>query len=47
MTALVFQADAKVPGAMSFNPAEPFIAGVFAVAAALLLSGLRSAPRSR
>ena len=45
LTALLFQASAKVPGATSFDPAEPFIAGVFAVAAALLLSGLRSASR--
>jgi hypothetical protein len=42
MTALVFQANAKVPGATSFDPAEPFIAGVFAVAAVLLLGGRRS-----
>lgn len=45
MTALVFQANAKVPGATSFDPAEPFIAGVFTIAAVLLLSGLRSASR--
>jgi hypothetical protein len=45
-TALLFQANAKVPGATSFDPAEPFIAGVFAIAAALLLSNLRSASRT-
>jgi hypothetical protein len=39
MTALVFQANAKVPGATSFDPAEPFIAGAFAVGAVLMLTG--------
>jgi hypothetical protein len=45
MTALLFQANAKVPGATSFDPAEPLIAGAFAVAAVLLLGGLRSRSR--
>jgi hypothetical protein len=37
MTALVFQARANVPGATAFDPAEPIIAMVYLVAAAVML----------
>jgi hypothetical protein len=41
MTALVFQSNANVPGATAFDPAEPYIAGVFAIGAALMLAGMK------
>jgi hypothetical protein len=37
MTALVFQAAMHVAGATAYDPVEPFIAGVFAMAAAWML----------
>ena len=45
MTALVFQANANLPGATSFDPGEPPIALGFLIAAALLLGNLRLATR--
>ena len=44
MTALVFQAAAGIPGATAFDSAEPVIAGVFAVAATLLLASCGRRP---
>jgi len=41
MAALAFQAWANVPGASAFDPAEPVVAGVFVLGAALLLTGRR------
>ena len=41
MTALLFQAAAKVPGTTPYDPQEPFIAAAIVVAAAVLLANLR------
>jgi hypothetical protein len=41
MVALMFQADADVPGATAFDPQEPLIIAAFLVAAALLLGSVR------
>jgi hypothetical protein len=41
MTALLFQAAAKVPGATPYDPQEPFIAAAIGAAAAVLLANLR------
>jgi hypothetical protein len=41
MTALVFQVNANVPGATAFDPVEPYIAGAFALGAALMLGGMK------
>ena len=43
MVALVFQAEAGVPGAPGFDPAEPFIAGVFLVAVVIMGVSMRPA----
>lgn len=45
MVALVFQADAGVPGAPGFDPAEPFVAGVFLVALVIMGVSMRRAAR--
>lgn len=39
MVALPFQAAAGLPGVVSFDPAEPFIALLYLMASALLVSG--------
>jgi hypothetical protein len=44
MTALVFQAQAEVPGATSFDPVEPYIAAVFAIGAAIMLTSMKPSP---
>lgn len=41
MVALVFQAEAGVPEAPGFDPAEPFIAGVFLVAVVIMGVSMR------
>jgi len=41
MVALVFQANAEVPGATAFDPQEPFITAAFLIAAAFLLANVR------
>lgn len=43
MVALVFQAQAGVPGAPGSDPAEPFIAGVFLVAVVIMGVSMRPA----
>ena len=45
IVALVFQAQAEVAGAPGFDPAEPFVAGVFLVAAVVMLVSARRARR--
>ena len=42
MTALLVQRAAGVPGAVAYDPAEPFITLAFVAAAAVLLRGLRT-----
>jgi hypothetical protein len=44
LVAMPFQVSAGVPEATAFDPLEPPIAAVFAIAAAALLAGLRGAP---
>jgi hypothetical protein len=41
MTALVFQAHAGIPGAVTFDPAEPFITAVYLAGTGLMLTSLR------
>lgn len=43
MTALIFQADARVPGATAFDPLEPAIAVAFLAATAIMLANLDAA----
>jgi len=43
LVALVFQAEAGVPGAPGFDPAEPFIAGVFLIAVVIMGFSMRPA----
>lgn len=45
MVALVFQAEAGIPGAPRFDPAEPFVAGVFLVAVVIMGVCMRPAAR--
>jgi hypothetical protein len=42
--ALLFQAAARIPGATSVDPQEPFIAAAIIAAAAALLANLRPGP---
>jgi hypothetical protein len=44
LVAMPFQANAGVPGAVAFDPLEPVIAGMFLVAAVLLLGSLMRRP---
>lgn len=41
MVALLFQANAEVPGATAFDPQEPFITAAFLIAATSLLANVR------
>ncbi|MET8764978.1 hypothetical protein [Lentzea sp. NPDC004782] len=45
VVALVFQAEAGVPGAPGFDPAEPLVAGVFLAAVVIMGVSLRPAVR--
>jgi hypothetical protein len=47
MTALIFQANANVPGATSFDPVEPYLAGAFAIGAGIMLTGIKSPLQAR
>jgi hypothetical protein len=43
-TALMFQTNARIPGATAFDPVEPYIAAAFAIGAAVMLAGMKSSP---
>ena len=42
MTALVFQANAHIPGATGFDPVEPFITAIYLIGAVVMLIRLRT-----